>query len=81
MPRYDDSTFSPAAPVAQVNLRSPDGSALVTNVPLLIDTGADVTLLPQASVDLLGMRPKRAKSTNWRGSTEAPAYRGQCVLT
>jgi len=55
MPRYDDSAFSPAAPVAQVNLRAPDGGTLVTNVPLLIDSGADVTLLPQASVDLLGV--------------------------
>jgi hypothetical protein len=55
MPRYDDTHFSPAAPVAKVTLSIPESSASVTEVPMLIDSGADVTLLPQASIDLLGV--------------------------
>ena len=55
MPQYDDSRFSPAAPVANITLRVPESGAVLTEVPMLIDTGADVTLLPQASVDLLGV--------------------------
>lgn len=56
MPRYDDSQFSPAAPVAVVTLRIPDNDGPGIEVPLLIDSGADVTLLPQASVDALGIK-------------------------
>jgi hypothetical protein len=55
MPRYDDSQFSPAAPVAVVTLRIPDNDGPGIEVPLLIDSGADVTLLPQASVVSLGI--------------------------
>ena len=55
MPRYDDRDFSPAAPVARVTLRDPDSNSVLTDVPLLIDTGADATLLPLASVASLGI--------------------------
>ncbi|HZO90551.1 MAG TPA: retropepsin-like aspartic protease [Chthonomonadaceae bacterium] len=55
MSRHDDSHFSPAAPIAKVTLRSPKSNASLTDVPILIDSGADVTLLPQASVDFLGI--------------------------
>lgn len=58
MPHYDDIRFSPAAPVANVTLRAPESRASVTDVPMLIDSGADVTLLPQASIDFLGIEAK-----------------------
>ena len=54
MPRYDDSQFSPAAPVAKVTLRVP-GDNTAAEAVLLIDSGADVTLLPQAAADVLGI--------------------------
>lgn len=54
MPAYDDQFFTPPAPLARVILRnSADGKA-VSDVPMLIDSGADVTLIPQQSVILLG---------------------------
>ena len=54
MPAYDDQFFNPPAPLARVTLRnSRDGNA-VSDVPMLIDSGADVTLVPQRSVTLLG---------------------------
>jgi len=54
MPAYGDS-FSPPAPIARVSLRHPGSSLTVSDVPMLIDSGADVTLLPRSSVDLLGL--------------------------
>ena len=48
MTRYDASRFDPPAPVAEVTLRSPDGARTVSGILLLLDTGADVTLLPSA---------------------------------
>ena len=47
MPRYDDVRFSPPAPVAAVTVRVPLTGDAVADVPMLIDTGADVTLTPR----------------------------------
>jgi hypothetical protein len=55
MPGYDDTRFAPPAPVALVSVRSPDGNQSAMNVPMLIDSGADVTLLPDAVVATLGL--------------------------
>ncbi len=54
MPSYD-AFHDPPAPVARVTLR--DGGKVVPDVPLLIDSGADVTLLPRTAVESLGIRP------------------------
>jgi hypothetical protein len=55
MPSYDASDFDPPAPVAHVMLRHPDSGATLAAVPLLLDTGADVTLLPRTAVERLGV--------------------------
>lgn len=55
MPSYDASYFDPPAPVARVTLRNPHNGATVSNVLLLLDTGADVTLLPRMAVERLGV--------------------------
>ncbi|MBI5839566.1 MAG: retroviral-like aspartic protease [Chloroflexi bacterium] len=55
MPEYDAESFDPPAPVAYVTLRHPVTGASLSNVPMLIDTGADVSLLPREYVDELGI--------------------------
>jgi hypothetical protein len=54
MPRYDALHYDPPAPIAQVMLRAPDG-ATVPDVLLLLDTGADATLLPRNAITRLGI--------------------------
>jgi len=54
MPAYDDHFFTPPAPLARVTLRHPENGTTVSDVLMLLDSGADVTLIPQASVALLG---------------------------
>ncbi len=54
MSSYDATRYNPPAPLAQVALRRLDDNATVTDVPLLLDTGADVTLLPVLAVERLG---------------------------
>jgi hypothetical protein len=46
MPEYDATRFSPPAPVARVTLRNPQTNAELADQLLLIDTGADTTLIP-----------------------------------
>ncbi len=53
MPAYDGAQFTPPAPLAQVTLRNPDTGTSWSDVPMLLDTGADVTLVPQTVVDIL----------------------------
>ncbi len=55
MPAYDDSYFDPPAPVANVIVRNPDTGVLWPDVPMLLDTGADVTLIPAQVVQKLGL--------------------------
>lgn len=55
MPVYDDDRFVPAAPVARVSLRHPDSGESIADVLMLIDSGADATLLPRSAVASLGL--------------------------
>lgn len=56
MPVYDAERFKPPAPVATVTLYARDRAKTVADVPMLIDSGADLTLIPQRCVRELGLR-------------------------
>src|SRR6266545_2776095 len=58
MPEYDAESFEPPAPVAHVTLRNPATGVLLSEVPLLMDTGADATLLPSNAVERLDIKPE-----------------------
>ena len=51
MEPYDSDQFDPPAPVAYVTVKS--AGIEIANVPMLIDTGADVSLLPRSHVESL----------------------------
>jgi hypothetical protein len=53
MPTYESNLFNPPAPVARVTLRDPSNGNTASDVLMLIDSGADITLVPQTSIDEL----------------------------
>ena len=57
MPGYDATDREPPAPIAEVVLRNPETGAEVSPVVMLIDTGADVTLIPRQAVTQIGCHP------------------------
>lgn len=57
MPTYDREEFVPPAPVAHVTLRNRANGKQQHNVAMLIDTGADVTLVPKAVLAELELAP------------------------
>jgi hypothetical protein len=59
MPSYDALRYDPPAPIAQVILRAASG-AMVSDVLLLLDTGADATLLPRSAIAKLSINPDPA---------------------
>ena len=58
MPAYENELFPvQPAPFARVTLRNPASGATVADIPMLIDSGADATLLPQTAVERIGATP------------------------
>jgi Retroviral aspartyl protease len=50
MQGYDAERFSPPAPLAVVTVKSEPLGIVINDVPMLLDTGADVSLLPRARI-------------------------------
>jgi hypothetical protein len=50
MPAYDAARFDPPAPIALVTVISQQSGTTIADVPMLLDTGADVSLLPRDRV-------------------------------
>jgi hypothetical protein len=67
MQSYDAAHFDPPAPVAQVMLRNPRSGATVSDVLVLLDAGADITLLPRIAVEQLGVPLLAGQSYEFNG--------------
>ncbi len=57
MQAYDADQFDPPAPVSSVTLRHPVTGVSLSNVLMLMDSGADVTVLLREAVEKLGISP------------------------
>ena len=58
MPDYDSILFNPPAPFALVTLINPQNNFQISNVPMLLDTGADATLIPLTCAQPLDIKPE-----------------------
>ena len=81
MPTYDSNQFDPPAPLARVSLRVPEGEKAVTDVPMLIDSGADLTLIPEGSVADLKLELDRVPPMSWRDLTAKRPWPGHFNLS
>jgi predicted aspartyl protease len=61
MPAYDDGRFSPPAPVGRAELRNSQTGKTESEISMLLDSGADVTLLPKSVVESLGIERSDVK--------------------
>jgi hypothetical protein len=71
MPAYDSVRFEPPAPLARVTLRGVGSGSAPAEVPLLLDWGADVTLVPREAVEAVGAQllpGKRYELLGFKGS-------------
>jgi hypothetical protein len=67
VPAYEDG-FDPPAPVARVDVIGPSGRQ--TNVPMLIDSGSDGSIVPRRVADAVGaaVRPSPYRLELFDGS-------------
>lgn len=56
MPEYDQN-YSPPAPIALTTWRNSETNGTIANIPMLLDTGADATIVPRVVADQLGVSP------------------------
>ena len=59
MPAYEAEGFAPPAPVVRARLIGPSAQT-IDGVPLLIDTGADVSVVPFEAALAVGTQPRPA---------------------
>lgn len=52
---YNSTEFDPPAPIAHVTLRNEVTGIEWSDVPMQLDTGADITLVPQEAVNRLNL--------------------------
>ena len=55
MPPYNSSEFDPPAPVAHITLRNPATETSYQDVMMLLDSGADITLIPRNAAQQVGI--------------------------
>src|SRR2546422_60796 len=72
MQAYDVARFDPAAPLALVTVKSEQLGIVIHDVPMLLDTGADVSLLTRTWRRWHRLTPS---NTSWKHSTEQKAPR------
>lgn len=70
MPAYDAAEYRPPVPVALVSVHSTKNELAASNVPMLIDTGADVSLLPRHVIAALLLCEKDICSRNEQTTLE-----------
>ena len=56
MTNYDKS-FEPPAPIAKVSLRSIETGKRFTDISMLLDTDADISILPHSYLETLEIKP------------------------
>lgn len=61
MAAYDTTRYREPAPVATVTLRNIATGESIPGIELLIDTGADLTLLPLRPLERIGVLPEHGK--------------------
>jgi hypothetical protein len=79
---YDRKRFQPPAPVATVTFCTSDGRKRSSEVSMLIDSGADFSLLPESCVAELGLEVNTQSEFELMGfdGTKSKASSVQCVM-
>lgn len=62
---YDSESNDPPAPIAYIKIRNVGANKSVTDVLMLVDTGADVTLVPRIILPALGLQQESLRPAGY----------------
>lgn len=71
--KYSNS-YNPPAPVAQIKLRNTMSQKSVRNVPMILDTGSDITLLPKSFCEKIGVTISTTKFLELTGFDQSTSF-------
>ncbi len=69
MTKYNDN-YDPPAPTAKIALKKIHNSERLRDIEMILDTGSDITILPQSVIDKLDIEPSAIRNMCWSGLTE-----------
>lgn len=81
MPSYDAQRFTPPAPLAKITIRNPETGVELSDIPMLLDTGADVTLLPKTAIEILGIKTNTDQQYELAGFDQTTSLAQIAVLS
>ena len=64
MPSYDSFLFNPPAPVSYITIINPKNDFEKSRIPVLLDTGSDITLVPKFAIENLDLDFSESKEIN-----------------
>lgn len=70
MMKYSE-TYNPPAALAKIKLRNPESQKIIADVPMLLDTGSDITLLPESFCKQIGAKISDTKFLELTGFNES----------
>ena len=68
--KYSNS-YNPPAPIVKVKLRNIETLESVSEVPMLLDTGSDITLLPLSFCEEIGAEVSKTKFLELKGFNQS----------
>lgn len=80
MTPYNSDLFDPPAPLATIEVRSLEGESMLVDIPMLLDSGADVTLIPRFCADHLGIRIETDQTYELMGFDGSRSFASVCRL-
>jgi predicted aspartyl protease len=72
--RYESDGFDPAAPIARVDWKNLETGSIISDIRMLVDTGAESTLVPRSVVSQLGLVPNENQSYKLIGFDGSTSY-------
>ncbi len=67
----NSETYDPPAPLANIKLRNPKSLEIIADVPMLLDTGSDITLLPKSFCEKIKAEISDTKFLELEGFNES----------
>lgn len=68
--QYNES-YDPPAPIAKIKIRNPETLEVIADIPMLLDTGSDITLLPRSFCESINIEISETRFLELEGFNQS----------